>query len=159
MHVVFAISGFLGAWLLFAGPIYQSSLELREEEIDRDAFEHVQADVEQEPAPSAWWWLLPPVAYLKWRARATRNRERMMRAIPVAQREKLYSFFNKSTGWLLVGGGAFFIACKETWELVEAVEWPVWAVAPGILLPFAASIGFTIQRARRTEQALAPSEP
>ena len=54
--------GFIGAWLLFVGPVYQSALELREEE---DARVSMQKALESAPPPervSPWWWLLPPVA-------------------------------------------------------------------------------------------------
>jgi hypothetical protein len=36
MNQVIAWVGFLGAWLLVAGPLYQGALELREEEVDRE---------------------------------------------------------------------------------------------------------------------------
>jgi hypothetical protein len=35
MNQVIAWAGFLGAWLLVAGPLYQGALELREEDVDR----------------------------------------------------------------------------------------------------------------------------
>jgi hypothetical protein len=34
-----AWAGFLGAWLLVAGPLYQGALELREEDVDREGIE------------------------------------------------------------------------------------------------------------------------
>lgn len=37
MNLVIAWTGFLGAWLLVAGPLYQGALELAEEELDREA--------------------------------------------------------------------------------------------------------------------------
>jgi hypothetical protein len=43
------------------------------------------------------------------------------------QLENVVRFSNKATGWFMVGSGAFFIAVKETWELDDAYEWPVWA--------------------------------
>jgi hypothetical protein len=56
--------GYVGAWLLVAGPIYQAALELQEQDIERDRIQQVTAQVPA-PAPvSAWWWLLPPVRYL-----------------------------------------------------------------------------------------------
>ncbi|GAB3440487.1 hypothetical protein GCM10027517_15000 [Phycicoccus ginsengisoli] len=53
--------GFIGAWLLFTGPVYQAKLELEAED---DASERLHALSEQVAAPppvSPWWWLLPPV--------------------------------------------------------------------------------------------------
>ncbi len=39
MNKVIARAGFLGAWLLVAGPLYQGAFELREEEVDRKGVE------------------------------------------------------------------------------------------------------------------------
>ena len=36
MHELILWSGFFGAWLLVAGPLYQAALELSEEDISRD---------------------------------------------------------------------------------------------------------------------------
>ena len=40
MNQVIAWAGFLGAWLLVAGPLYQGAIELREEEVDREGSRH-----------------------------------------------------------------------------------------------------------------------
>ena len=69
MAYVIHWAGFVGAWLLVAGPLLQGAIELREEEIDREGFEALRGKVDY-PAPiSRWWWLLPPVAYVKNRRR------------------------------------------------------------------------------------------
>ena len=62
MESLIAWSGFLGAWLLVAGPIYQAVIELEAEAFERDAVAAVSAMVEPPPRTSAWWWLLPPSA-------------------------------------------------------------------------------------------------
>jgi hypothetical protein len=41
MDYVIAISGFLGAWLLVAGPVYQAALEVKEQQTDRDKIDAV----------------------------------------------------------------------------------------------------------------------
>jgi hypothetical protein len=64
MNQVIAWVGFLGAWLLVAGPLYQGALELREEEVDREGIEASTARVPRPDPPSPWWWLLPPAVYL-----------------------------------------------------------------------------------------------
>jgi hypothetical protein len=57
-------AGFFGAWLLFAGPLYQANLELRAEDIEVD---RIRAAAKEAPAPeevSKWWWLVPPVHWV-----------------------------------------------------------------------------------------------
>lgn len=56
---------FFGAWMLFAGPVYQAETELDAEM--REA-ESVVTKARTMPGPkriSKWWWLLPPAAWLK----------------------------------------------------------------------------------------------
>jgi hypothetical protein len=78
MNEVIAWVGFLGAWLLVAGPLYQGAIELHEQDVDRDAIEASSARVPRPDPPSPWWWwwwLLPPVLYLirRHRGRAFRR--------------------------------------------------------------------------------------
>ncbi len=42
MHALIAWAGFLGAWLLFAGPIYQAARELTDQQLDRDEIEKLR---------------------------------------------------------------------------------------------------------------------
>jgi hypothetical protein len=54
------VAGFFGAWLLFAGPLYQANLELRAEDVEVDRIRAAK----EAPAPdevSKGWWLVPPV--------------------------------------------------------------------------------------------------
>src|SRR5215468_9479331 len=64
MNQVIAWVGFLGAWLLVAGPLYQGAIELLEEDIDREGIDASIARIPRPDPPSPWWWLLPPVMYL-----------------------------------------------------------------------------------------------
>jgi hypothetical protein len=45
MDQVMAWAGFLGAWLLVAGPLYQGALELLEEDVDREGMQASIADL------------------------------------------------------------------------------------------------------------------
>ena len=74
MAVFIAWSGFLGAWLLVAGPIYQAAIELEEEDVEREVIAEASANVEAPPRVSPWWRLLPPVAYLLHRRRGRVHR-------------------------------------------------------------------------------------
>ena len=65
MHWITAWCGFLGAWVLVAGPVYQGAVELAEVEVDRQAIRSQAETVARPGHFSPWWWLVPPVAYVK----------------------------------------------------------------------------------------------
>jgi hypothetical protein len=68
-HVI-AWCGFLGAWLLVAGPLDQAVREIEETGFEHEALEEAKTRVEEPPPVSRWWILLPPVWYfLRWRDR------------------------------------------------------------------------------------------
>lgn len=125
VHELILWSGFLGAWLLVAGPLYQAALELAEENISREDMAKVQRPEPSRPRPSGWWWLIPPVGYWKQRNYAQDERRAAMAALPHDVMESWVSFMNKATAWFYVASGAFLIALKETYELVEGNEWPL----------------------------------
>ncbi len=66
MHELILWSGFFGAWLLVAGPLYQAALELAGENISREDMAGVQP-TSRPGEPSGWWWLIPPVGFWKQR--------------------------------------------------------------------------------------------
>src|SRR4051812_21528315 len=117
MELVIAIIGALGAWLLVGGPLYQGALELREQEIDRDAIGALMATVPEEPRMSPWWWLVPPVAYVKLQRRSRRHHAATMQVLGPEHAKSTVTFLNKARGWFIDGAGAFLIAIKETWEV------------------------------------------
>lgn len=129
-------SGFLGSWLLVAGPMFQGALELHAEDLNRAALHRVANAVPAPPRISTWWWLLPPALYvLHWR-NARRHRERMFAAMTSEQREKTVGYLNKATGWFMVSGGATLLAGQVTWGLVEQYSLPAWSfwVLVGVML-------------------------
>ena len=127
MEVLIAWCGFLGAWLLVAGPLLQAAMELREEDRQSEHLEAASARLESGfPEVSPWWWLLPPVHFWLQRRRSRAFREAVMRELTPDQIGGLVNYLNRATGWLFVAGGAALIAVKETWELVEAQHWPHW---------------------------------
>jgi hypothetical protein len=125
MDAVIAWCAFAGSWLLFAGPVYQASLELQEEGLERDRFEQMAATVPKPEPISAWWWLLPPVRFVLGRRRSTQHRRQMLAAISPDDVADLVRYLNKAFGWLLVGLGGLLLAINETWEIRERYEWPV----------------------------------
>jgi hypothetical protein len=115
MHEVIIWATFAGAWLLVAGPLCQGSVELDEMDLDREAIENVKASaVAARPqAPSAWWWLLPPVMYVLHRRWTRAFRQASYAQLTPAQREQLTSFRNKATGWYTVAADGFLLAAGE----------------------------------------------
>jgi hypothetical protein len=159
MDVFIHWAGFAGAWLLVAGPLFQAAVELRDEDLDRDQFERVKTDLPPQERISGWWWLLPPVAYYKSRKRNDRYQKAMMTALPPAAREQFVGFMNKATGWFTVAAGAFLIALKETWELVELYELPVVVYWVAVVVLSIAAVSNTVARMLRADEILHVDEP
>ncbi len=151
---VMAWSGFFGAWMLVAGPMFQGALELREEDLDRDALHAAKKSV---PAPerfSMWWWLVPPVLYVIKRRHAARYRELMLAALTPQQREKTIAFVNKAAGWFMVAAGGTLLACKETWQLVERYGMAAWWFWVGVVVMLLLCALNTAVRMVRAEQII-----
>ena len=156
MVYLIAFCGFVGAWALVIGPVWQAAIELREEDVDEEIFKEARAATPEPPKVSAWWWLLPPVAYYKQSRRQNETRRLMMEALPQEQREITISFLNKANGWLIVALGAFLIAVKETWELIEILHWPAWVFWVLIVLVPILAIANAVRRIILTEHVLHP---
>lgn len=133
--------GFAGAWLLFAGPIYQAALELQDEDIEVQQVANIRelqdkdiedrriyiasARVQKPKGTSLWWWLLPPVKlYQEFKRRADYQR-RFMEALSQEDIEAIVSYRSKANAWLFVSVGGFCIACKETYELASHEGWSI----------------------------------
>lgn len=131
MHELILWCGFLGAWLLVAGPVYQAGLELEAEEFEFDRLRKLSAQVPAPAQVSRWWWLLPPVRLVLQRVRSNRYQHMIIEVMSDEDYEAASTFINKATGWLYVGVGGLLIAAKETYELAEHYEWPIaifWAL-------------------------------
>jgi hypothetical protein len=159
MDVVIHWAGFVGAWLLVAGPLLQGALELRDEEMDREGFEKVRNDVHPLPRVSRWWWLLPPVAIYKNRKRSDDFRRQTMGVLTVEQRAQFVGFTNKATGWFTVAGGAFLIFLKEAWELAEIYELALWIYIVVVILLAIAAVANTIVRLSRSDRIIHIDDP
>lgn len=128
MHELIIWATFAGAWLLVAGPLYQGAVELAELDFDREGIEGIKASAAQaaQDAPSAWWWLVPPVMYVLHRRWVRAYRAATWAQLTEIQRSQLSSFRNKATGWFTVAAGATLLAAGETWQVTEDRGWPVW---------------------------------
>lgn len=159
MGYVIASCSFLGAWLLVAGPLWQAAIELREEEVDEDSLRATKAASEVIPPISRWWWLLPPVAYVKEFRRQRANRRAFNAALSSDEYAKTMSFLNKANGWITVAVGAFLLAVAETWNLVvDVLHWPQWAFWLVAVVFAIAAVGNAVARVFVTEQALHQKE-
>lgn len=154
MHELITWSGFVGAWLLFAGPLFQAAVELDEQGDQRVGMSEASRAVGGPEPLSPWWWLLPPVAYVLQVRRQRAYRSAVFAALSPVELESFVEFTSVATGWSMVAAGAFFIALKETYELVEVYEWPGWVLPIVALVMLALSAANTVVRIRRAHQML-----
>jgi hypothetical protein len=92
----------------------------------RGGIEAVVAELTPPSQPSAWWWLLPPVMFALQHRRTVDYRKQALGRMTDQQRAQYNGFMRKATGWFVVATGATLLAVKETWELAEHLEWPLW---------------------------------
>lgn len=112
--------GAVGAWLLFAGPIYQAALELREHDAVVERLRLTATTTLAPPSVSWWWWLLPPVRIaLEWRRRH-QVRDALTEGLSEEDHASLVGFIHKATGWTLVATGAWLLACVQSFDLARA---------------------------------------
>jgi hypothetical protein len=158
MEYLIVICGSLGAWLLVAGPVYQAALELSDQDMDHERIDQTVSSIPKPKPLSSWWWLLPPVAYVKQRKRSGDHRRAIMDALEPEQLEQTVSFLNKARGWLIVAFGAFLIAVKETWELTVLLHWPAWSFWLLVILALVICLGNTVLTMAQTGRMLAKDE-
>jgi hypothetical protein len=158
MEYVIAVCGFVGGWLLVAGPVWQAALELREEEVDMAAIEAVKSSITQPPRIRAWWWLLPPVAYVLNARRQQAFRKEFNAALPPEALKQSVSFLNKANGWVIVAIGGFLIAAKETWELVADLHWAQWTFWVLVIVMPIIAVANTVRKVVETQKLLAPDQ-
>ena len=153
MHELILWAGFLGAWLLVAGPVYQASLELAEEEFEQESYHETMSSVGRPARVSPWWWLVPPVhLYLSNRTKDAWWRE-FLTAMDDEQYGQFQRYRNKASGWIIVGAGGLLIAAKETWELVEGNEWPTWLFWVLLVVALLGALGHAVLRTRQDARA------
>jgi hypothetical protein len=146
MTALVLLLGTIGAWLLFAGPIYQAALEMRGHDDASERIRGAVSSVVPPPPVSWWWWLIPPAKIgLEWR-RATRHRRAHMDALSVEDFESLLGFIHKATGWTLVGTGGLFMAIAQSYTFAQ--QYPIGDaafVAMVTLVATACVVGCTLR--------------
>ncbi len=157
-HLV-AWCGFVGAWLLVAGPLAQGTIELGDEEIERDVLGRATAAVQKPPPVSAWWWLLPPIRYLLNRRRTRDYRRAVTQVLTPAPLDALHGSLEQAQAWLLVAGGAALFAVKETWELRESYHWATLVLWLLVVVALAACVVSTALRVQARQGRARGSRP
>lgn len=158
MELVILIGGFLGAWLLVAGSVYQAALELRDQDFAADRIRAANEQATKLRHPSAWWWLLPPVKLVLERKRDRLFRNEFFSLLSRDDSESMLSFMNKATAWLYVGLGGFLLAAKETYELDQHLHIATGYFFLMVFVLLALSVYNTAARIRRSEKILRSKE-
>jgi hypothetical protein len=158
MHWLTAWCGFLGAWVLVAGPVYQGAVELGEVEVDRQAIRSQAETVARPGRVSPWWWLVPPVAYVKTTRIQGVWQQQVMASLTPDQRTQFLTYSNKAAGWFIVGGGAALIGIQQAAELVETYDWPGLVTIPLVAAAAAVALAYTVRRMHLTQRALHAGE-
>jgi hypothetical protein len=146
-HII-AWCGFLGAWLLVAGPLDQAVREISDQEFRRESFEEAKSRVGEPEPVSNWWLLLPPVWWLLKRRNESIYQHQIGEAMPDEDLLAFLTIKDILNAWLYVAVGAALIGVKETWELHEAYEWPEWTFFALIVAMVVLCVGATVIRAR-----------
>lgn len=154
MDVIVAWCGFVGAWMLVAGPMYQGAIELSEMTVDMPAIRSQASAVARPERVSPWWWLLPPIAYTMTRRKQRVWQEQVMASLTSQQRVEFVTYSNKATGWFVVGSGAALIGIKEAVDLAHTLNWPSPAAILLIVLAAAGAFGFTVRRMQLSQRVL-----
>ena len=150
-HVI-AWCGFLGAWLLFAGPLDQAVREVEEQEFEGETLEQAKARVGEPPPVSNWWLVLPPVWWFLRRRRESIYRHLVGEAMADEDLLAFLTIKDVLSAWLYVAAGASLIAVKETWELHETYEWPDGRSGSSSSATLSICIGLTVGRTRRRQR-------
>jgi hypothetical protein len=158
MHFITAWCGFLGAWVLVTGPVYQGAAELGEIEVDRETIRSQADTTAHSERISPWWWLLPPVAYVKTTRNQNAWRYQVMASLTPEQRAQFLTYSNKATGWFIVAAGAALIGIQQAAELVETLDWPGLATIPLAAAAATAALAYTVRRMHLTQRALRVGE-
>jgi hypothetical protein len=141
-HII-AWCGFLGAWLLVAGPLDQAVREVEDNEFEQDAITEAASRVGEPPQVSGWWLLLPPVWWYLRRRRESQYRHNVAEELDDRDLLAFLTFKDVLNGWAYVAAGAALLAVKETWDLHETFEWPEWVSWALIVVMLGLCVGTT----------------
>lgn len=152
--------GFIGGWLLFAGPVYQAFGELGAQESAHAEIDQVIEGITTPRRVATWWWLLPPIALILQYRRTREFQQVAFRALTPAQLQAWVRSTDKATGWWIVAAGAFLIALTETSRLMDALDlasWTTWPVSVAAAFLCLLYLAGRLHRSRRILSLAAPS--
>jgi hypothetical protein len=152
MEILFQFFTFFGSWLLFAGAIFQSALELREQDIERDRIHEIKKEISIPRNVSSWWWLLPPVKLILERVQTHKWRKEYFKILIPEDREALVNFTQKAKGWLFVAGGGILLALETTWRFTQLLDWDWWLRLITIVALIYISLFYTITQMKFAEK-------
>lgn len=143
---------FVGAWLLFLGPMHQASIELREEDEARDRLHRAHKQMPDPAHASSWWWLFPPVKIiLESRVRGQYRRE-VWSKLSTDDKIILSNYVRKARAWLYVGLGGLLIAIKESFELFEVMHWSFDLLLPTVIVAALLCLGSVVRTSKAEER-------
>lgn len=146
VHGLILWCGFLGGWLLFAGPVYQAALELDEERRRGPDLAAIASKVAEPEHISPWWWLVPPLGYVLQRRRSRQYRDAFKATLSPGDLRTMVTYMHKANGWIFVAGGALLIATKETYELAENHHLPLWVFIVMVVVMAVLAASYTAVR-------------
>jgi hypothetical protein len=111
-HVI-AWCGFLGAWLLVAGPLDQAVREISDHEFREESLEEAKERVHEPEPISSWWLLLPPVWWVKTRRRESIYRHQVGEAMEPGDLLAFLTVKDILNAWLYVAVGATVIRSRH----------------------------------------------
>ncbi|MDR0887516.1 MAG: hypothetical protein LBM97_02410 [Candidatus Nomurabacteria bacterium] len=137
------VVSYVGAWLLFVGPVIQARMELAEEA--RRLKEGFDASENKKKRDE----LIKSMHDRgKKREQRRHTRAEMLSILSPEQLEVLRRFGRKALAWEFVGIGAACLAVKETFELCEGFEMGLVWFFVIVVLTFAACLYFGFKRKR-----------
>jgi hypothetical protein len=145
-------SGFLGAWLLVAGSLYQAATQLREEDNEIARLRTKMHSVPRPEPVSRWWWLLPPVYLVLQRRQTQELRTAVMAQLDAHEFSVLHHFADRAWGWMLVTAGGLLLATEQTWELTHSQGWSDLAVVVLAIAMAALGVLHTLLRVRSSDR-------
>lgn len=124
--MLIAWCGFIGSWLLVAGPLDQALRELREEDFERESLLRASRHVEPLPTVSRRWILVPPVYVVLVRRRSNAYRTLIAQQMDPEELSSMAHLRDVAAAWIYVAAGAALIAVAQTWALHDSYGWPTW---------------------------------
>lgn len=128
MDSIVIIIELIGAWLLFAAPLLQATLELHEENESWDAIKNKHRAYHQPIIKKSYflWWLIPPLKIL-FEKRRIRKIKHLYSDVKLSSEttRRLHRYGLKANGWSGVTLGGWCIAVSTSWDVTKHFNLPI----------------------------------